>query len=119
MITVCRTVHDSAPSAWATASEGVSLDDAAVAATVEAGRLPIETARSEGGAAAWVVSPEQAMELLARGVAGWRISVRHEGTRADVLDAVVRTGAVMLRTTMERIGEACELAGLPALSTTV
>jgi FO synthase len=119
MITVCRTVHDSAPAEWATATEAPGLDDAAIAAILDAGRLPVETERSDGGAAAWVVAPGPAMELLARGVEGWRIGVRHEGTRADVLDAVVRTGAVMLRTTMERIGEACALADLPALSTTV
>jgi FO synthase len=119
MITVCRTVHNASHSEWATTSEGADLDDVAIAAILQAGRLPVETAHSEGGAAAWVVAPEQAMELLARGVAGWRICVRHEGSRADTLDAVVRTGAVMLRTTMERIAEACELASLPALSTTV
>lgn len=119
MITVCRTVHDSAPAGWATTTETAGLDDAAIAAVLAAGRLPVETGRSDGTAAAWVVAPGHAMELLARGVDGWRIAVRHEGTRADVLDAVVRTGAVMLRTTMERIGEACELTGLPALSTTV
>jgi FO synthase len=119
MITVCRTVHDGASSAWATTTEASGLDDAAIAAVLSSGRLPVETERSEGGAAAWVVDPGRAMELLAHGVDGWRIGVRHEGTRADVLDAVVRTGAVMLRTTMTRIGEACELADLPALSTTV
>jgi FO synthase len=119
MITVCRMVPPDAPSEWSTASEGAHLDDAAIAAILEAGRLPVETARSEGGALAWVVDPPLAMELLARGVPGWRISVRHTGSRADVLDAVVRTEAVMLRTDLERIGEACELAGLPALSTTV
>ena len=118
MITICRT--SAAPDArWATAQEGVDLDDAAVAAALEAGRLPVETARGDGGAAAWVVDPAQAMELLARGVAGWRIAVRHTGTRADVLDALCRTGAAFLRTDLSRIGEACELAGLPAMDTTV
>jgi FO synthase len=59
------------------------------------------------------------MELLARGVAGWRITVRHDGPRADVLDALARTGAAFLRTDPERLEEAIELGWLPGVSTRV
>lgn len=118
MITICRT-SAGARAGWATVREGVDLDDAAIAAALEAGLLPVETARIDGGAAAWVVDPAGAMELLARGVAGWRITVRHAGARADVLDALCRSGAAFVRTDMARIAEACALAGLPAMDTTV
>ena len=59
------------------------------------------------------------MELLARGVAGWRITVRHDGPRADVLDALARTGAAFLRTAPEQLEEAIELGWLPGVSTRV
>jgi FO synthase len=66
-----------------------------------------------------VADPATAMELLARGVAGWRITVRHEGPRADVLDALVRTGAAFLRTTPADLEEAIELGWLPGIATRV
>lgn len=120
MITICRTTTEAiARSTWATALETPSLGDAAVAAALERRLLPVGTDPGGEGALSWVVDPAGAMALSERAVAGWRITVRHEGTRADVLDAVVRTGAVLLRTDMSRIAEACELASLPALSTTV
>ena len=59
------------------------------------------------------------MELLARGVPGWRISVRRAGARADVLDALVRTGAAFLRTDAAGLEEAIELGWLPGISTRV
>ena len=105
--------------AGGTALEAAELDEPAAAAALEAGRLPIETARSDGPAVAWVVDPAGAMELLARGVAGWRISVRHAGARADVLDAVVRSGAAYLRTDAAGLAEARALADLPATAVRV
>ena len=59
------------------------------------------------------------MELLGRGVAGWRITVRHTGPRAGVLDALVRTGAAFLRTTPAGLEEAIELGWLPGIATRV
>lgn len=119
MITFCRTTSTGAPAPdWATALEGENLDAEAVAEASAGRLLPVETAGGDE-AAAWVVDPPRALELLDRGISGWRISVRHVGTRAEVLDAVCRTGAVMLRTDMDHIGEACELAGLPALHTVI
>jgi FO synthase len=99
--------------------EAAGLDDAAAAAALAAGRLPVETARAEGTAVAWVLDPSGAMELLARGVDGWRIGVQHVGPRADVLDALVRSGAAYLRTDAEGLPGARSLADLPAVAVRV
>jgi FO synthase len=99
--------------------EAGDLDDARAAAALDAGLLPVETARTDGPAVAWVADPAEAMELLARGVEGWRITVRHRGDRADVLDAVVRSGAAYLRTSAAGLAEARALADLPALAVAV
>ena len=116
-VTLCRVGE--AGAARARVREGAGLDDAAVAAALEAGLLPVETADASSPALAWVVDPPTAMELLARGVAGWRITVRHDGPRADVLDALARTGAAFLRTDPEQLEEAIELGWLPGVSTRV
>ncbi len=120
-VTFCRTLTgDAAPDAGrARVREASGLDDAAVAAALEEGLLPVATDRADAPAPAFVVDPATAMELLARGVAGWRITVRHEGARAAVLDAVVRTGAAFLRTTPAGLEEAIELGWLPGISTRV
>ena len=116
-VTFCRVGE--AGAARARVREGAGLDDAAVAAALEAGLLPVETADASSPALAWVVDPPTAMELLSRGVAGWRITVRHDGPRADVLDALARTGAAFLRTGPEQLEEAIELGWLPGVSTRV
>jgi FO synthase len=103
----------------ATALEEASLDEPALAAALAAGRLPVETAAAAGGALAWCLGPAGVMELAARGVPGWRISVRQEGSRADVLDALVRTGAAYLRADPARLAEAVALAALPGASVRV
>ena len=119
-VTFCRTVSGTpAGVTRARVGEAAGLDDAAVARALEAGLLPVETARAEAPAIAWVVDPPVAMELLARGVPGWRISVRRAGARADVLDALVRTGAAFLRTDAAGLEEAIELGWLPGISTRV
>ena len=116
-VTFCRVGE--AGAARARVREGAGLDDAAVAAALEAGLLPVEAADASSPALAWVVDPPTAMELLARGVTGWRITVRHDGPRADVLDALARTGAAFLRTAPEQLEEAIELGWLPGVSTRV
>ena len=116
-VTFCRVGEVGA--ARARVSEGAGLDDGAVAAALSAGLLPVETADASSPALAWVVDPPAAMELLGRGVAGWRITVRHEGPRAAVLDALARTGAAFLRTRPEQLEEAIELGWLPGVSTRV
>jgi FO synthase len=119
-VTFCRTVTGTpAGVTRARVGEVAGLDDAAVARALEAGLLPVETARADSPAIAWVVDPLVAMELLGRGVPGWRISVRRTGARADVLDALVRTGAAFLRTDPAGLEEAIELGWLPGISTRV
>jgi len=99
--------------------EAGALDEARAAEALGAGLLPVETARTDGPAVAWVVDPGGAMELLARGVGGWRISVRHRGARADVLDALVRSRAAYLRTSAATLAEARALADLPDMAVAV
>jgi FO synthase len=96
-------------------SEAAVLTDAAVAAVLAGGILPVETQSLEGPAAAWVADPDGALALVARGVGSWRITVRHTGRREDVLDALARTGAPFLRTGPDRLGEAVEICGLPGV----
>ena len=117
-VTFCRTVASGTPHR-ARVLESAGLTDAAVASTLETGLLPVETAGADSPAIAWVVTPEAAMELLARGVAGWRITVRHSGPRAEVLDALTRTGAAFLRTDHAGLEEAIELGWLPGVTTRV
>jgi FO synthase len=119
-VTFCRTVDGvPADTGRVRVSEGAGLDDVAVAAALQAGLVPVETASAESPALAWVVEPAVAMELLGRGVAGWRITVRDTGARADVLDALTRSGAAFLRTTPGRLQEAIELGWLPGITTRV
>ena len=119
-VTFCRTVPASTGSgARARVGEGAMLDDAVAARALEAGLVPVETERADAPALAWVVDPAVAMELLGKGVAGWRITVRDTGVRADVLDALTRSGAAFLRTDSERLQEAIEIGWLPGLATRV
>jgi 7,8-didemethyl-8-hydroxy-5-deazariboflavin synthase CofH subunit len=101
------------------ALEADDLDDARAATALAGGRLTVETAGTDGPAVAWLVDSGGAMELLARGVAGWRITVRHRGARADVLDALVRSRAAYLRTSADALAEARALADLPDLAVAV
>ena len=117
-VTFCRTIASGTPDR-ARVREGRELTDAAVAGALEAGLLPVEAAVADSPAVAWVVAPEAAMELLDAGVAGWRITVRHSGPRADVLDALTRTGAAFLRTDHAGLEEAIELGWLPGITTRV
>ena len=117
-VTFCRTITAGAPDR-ARVTEGRELTDAVVAGALEAGLLPVEAAVAGGPAIAWVVAPVAAMELLAQGVAGWRITVRHSGPRAAVLDALTRTKAAFLRTDHAGLEEAIELGWLPGITTRV
>ena len=60
-------------------------------------------------------NPAVALELAKAGVAGWRITVRDEGSAEAVLDAVARTGAAFLRTGRSRVRRAVEIAAFPAV----
>jgi FO synthase len=118
-VTFCRAVGAGGKAGRATVREADRLDEAAVAAALAEGLLPVETLVGEGPALAWVVAPDAALALHDAGVAGWRITVRHEGGRGDVLDALTRSGAAFLRTAVDRIEEAIELGWLPGMDTRV
>jgi 7,8-didemethyl-8-hydroxy-5-deazariboflavin synthase CofH subunit len=118
-VTFCRTVPAGADPGRARAREAGGWDDAAVARALADGLLPVETERADAPALAWVADPVVAMDLLGRGVAGWRITVRHTPDRAATLDALVRTGAAFLRTTPEGLEEAIELGWLPGIAARV
>jgi FO synthase len=119
-VTFCRRVATADPApARALVLEAAGLDEAGAAAALAAGLLPVETAGGGGPALAWVADPEGAIALAGRGVAGWRITVRHRGPRAAVLDALARSGAAFLRTDPDGLEEAIELGWLPTISTRV
>ena len=96
-VTFCRTVGEAA-AARARVHEGPGSTTRPWPPRSRRGCCPWRPPTPSSPALAWVVDPPAAMELLARGVAGWRITVRHDGPRADVLDALARTGAAFLRT---------------------
>jgi len=66
---------------------------------------------------AYVVDPEDALELSKAGVPGWRITVRNEGSRERVLDAVSRSRAAFLRVGRSEIEASASLVSLPGLET--
>jgi FO synthase len=119
-VTFCRVARGDGPAGPASAREAAGLGEAGIAAALAEGLLPVETAPGGGGEPlAWLADPAEALALAGRGVSGWRISVRHRGTREEVLDALVRSGAAFLRTDADGLPEARALAGLPAMATTV
>jgi FO synthase len=121
-ITFCRRATGPAPGLRAsgiTTVEVAGLGEAAAAALVADGLLGVETDGIGTHAVAWLVGPDDALALHGRGVAGWRITVRHTGSRAEVLDAVARTGARFLRTDLDRVADAASISDLPGLDSVV
>ncbi len=102
-----------------TALEVSRLPENDRAACLAGGLLPVEASSTDGTPAAWVVSPSDALRLAELGVSGWRITVRDEGDRADVLDALARSGAAFLRTRRSTVGPASTMSGLPGLDVDV
>lgn len=102
-----------------TAVEVGDLDEPQRAA-IMAGRLvPVSLGLAATVPLAWVVSPDDAGRLLDEGVAGWRVTVVDTGERAQVLNALARTGAAFLRTGRSKVAEAANIASLPGLSARV
>jgi 7,8-didemethyl-8-hydroxy-5-deazariboflavin synthase CofH subunit len=121
-VTFCRRATAAAPglrAAGITTVEGVDLTEAAAAAAIADGLLPVEVGSTGTHAVAWVASPADAFALYDRGIAGWRITVIHSGPRAEVLDALARTGARFLRTDHAGVADAASITDLPALSAVV
>lgn len=101
-------------SSSATCTEAPAFDDAQLAALLSDGRIPVQTTATATPHATVVVDAEDAAALVTEGLDPWRLVVRHSATRADTLDAIVRTGASYLRTDLTRISEAVALTGLPS-----
>ena len=101
-----------------------TLEVAPVSATdrpgaIAGGLLPISVGIGETAPSAWIVEPEDALELLKRDVAGWRITVADNGEHEAVLDAVARSHAAYLRVGRSRVAEGVAICGLPAIDTIV
>ena len=127
MITYCRlrpaeTVNEK----WAAARRqgGATVVEVAapgaddISGAMAGGLLPVSAGLVEG-AAAWVVTPADAMVLSGEGVPGWRLTVVDEGGQEGVLDAVSRTRSAFLRTGRSRVADAADLASMPGLDVTV
>jgi hypothetical protein len=93
--------------------EGGRYTDADVAAALAHGVLPVDTMSTDGPAAAWIMEPEAALAAHAAGMAPWRITVRHTTNREETLDALARTGAPFLRTTLAELSTAVDICSLP------
>lgn len=95
-------------------SERAGIDDATASAILIERLIPVETGdMCESPAGAWVATADTIGALRARGVDGWRLTLRHDAARAQVLDTLVRSAVAFLRTTPERRDEAVALCALP------
>ena len=90
-----------------------------VDACLAGGTLPVSVGDTGTGVIAWVLQPDQALELSGDGIPGWRLSVLHGADRAAVVDALARTEAAFLRTGRSRVREAADICGLPSLDSRV
>jgi FO synthase len=95
--------------------EGLTADDLAAAGS--AGLLAVANRSGDPGAAAWVLSPKEALES---GLPGWRLTIDALGaSRETLLDAAARTTAAYLRVPRRRVAELSDLTGLPGISTSL
>ena len=101
--------------------ELAGVSRASRAAALAGGLLPVASSADpdDPPPVAWVVEPSTALELSKAGVAGWRLTVRDDGSTEAVLDAIARTGAEFLRTGRSRIRHAVEIAAFPSMSVRV
>jgi FO synthase len=102
-----------------TTAESDAPDADWAAAALEGGLLPVATVPSAEGAVAWVLDPGDALTMAEAGTPGWRLTVRHAGNRAEVIDAIARTRAPWLRTDPDRVAEAASITDLPAMHAVV
>jgi FO synthase len=94
-------------------------DGAAISAGAESKVLVIGVGLGEADPAAWVADPAEALQLVKRGVPGWRITVVDGDERDHVLDALARTGAAYLRTGRSSVADAAERVDRPGLRAVV
>ena len=95
--------------------EGLTAAD--VIAATSGGLLPVAVGGGDADAAAWVVSPGEALESSAP---GWRLTVNGlNASRESLLDASARSSAAFVRVPRSRVSELSDLASLPGLSTSL
>jgi len=97
--------------------EGLTGEDRVAA--LAGGVLPVGLGVTDVEPIAWVVDPTEAVELSGRGAAGWRMTVKHQGRRASILDAVARIAPAFLRAGRAAAAEAATIAALPGIATVV
>jgi len=102
-----------------TVAEITEAAAASVEAVVAGGLLPVATAVEATEPAAWVTDPAGAIKLTEAGIPGWRITVVAGEDRMATLDALARSEAAYLRSGRKSVADAAELAGLPAVATSV
>ncbi len=90
-----------------------------IAAGFKGGVLVVAREIGDHDPAAWVVDPGDALLLVSRQVAPWRLTVVDSGSREKVLDAIARSRPAYLRTTRSAVAEATRIAGLPGIETSV
>jgi 7,8-didemethyl-8-hydroxy-5-deazariboflavin synthase CofH subunit len=90
-----------------------------VAAAETGSLLLLAGAPGEIEPAGWVVGPSEALTLSAGGVASWRLTIRNEGSKETVLDALARSGARYLRARRSEITSARHLTSLPGIEAVV
>lgn len=102
----------------ASVTEQTGLDDATASSILIERLLPVECGDSpDAPAAAWIADADTIASLHERGVDGWRLTLRHHGPRALVLDTLVRRDVAYLRTDDTRRDEAVALCSLPGCPT--
>jgi len=84
-----------------------------------AGRVLVLGPSQEVEPSAFLVDPESALDLLKRGVPGWRITVEMGESHEATLDAVARARPAYLRTGRSDAAAAAAITSLPGVSTTV
>ncbi len=110
------------PTATSRRREGTTAVEMAAPTTADlnaarSGGLLVLGSTAEPQPSAYMAAPEAALSLAKAGVPGWRITVRNEGPREMVLDAIARTNAAFLRAGRSEIEEAGDLVRLPGLDT--
>lgn len=118
-ITFLRRVRHADELIGARGAGATAVEDPADGRAAHDAGLLVVSSHGDPQAAAWVVDPQAAIARHDAGVPGWRLTVLHHGTRADVIDGVVRSDAAWLRTSPARVAEAASIADLPACRTTV
>ena len=114
VVTFCRR-ESGRKSGTATTRELATVDEPSRSGALGDRVLPVALEATTTHAAAWVVTPDDALVLAARGVPGWRITVRVDGPDEHVLDASVRSYAAFVRGAPDGVARAVALCAYPGV----